>query len=81
MSKGIHLLSSPWTMQRLKDWQASKFIIHFLPLPVGTIVNSIKEESNQGKHSTPICGGKEKGKKERSLWSNTLDVNLRTRVE
>jgi len=61
---------------------ASKQIYYPLsPLPVGTIVNSIKEESNQGKHSTPICGGKEKGKKERSLWSNTLDVNLRTRVE
>jgi phosphotransacetylase len=38
-------------------------LIHFPLLPVGTIGTSIQEESSQGKHSTPVCGGMKKEKK------------------
>jgi hypothetical protein len=48
---------------RSKIDNQANLIVHFPLLPVGTIGTLIQEESSQGKHSTPVCGGKKKEKK------------------
>jgi len=61
--------------QRLASKQ---FSVHFILLSMCTVGSSIQGERNQSKHIRLFMA---EGKRKQSLWPDTTDVNLRTRVQ